>query len=59
MFDDDLEPRTGKPKPRNLDSLSVEELHDYIADLKSEIVRVEAEIVKKKKHLDAMTSLFK
>ena len=60
MFrDDDLDPRTKKPKLRNLDALSVEELHDYIEELKAEIVRVEGEIIKKQKHMNAASSLFK
>lgn len=59
MFDDDLEPRTKKPKLRNLDNMSVEELKEYIEAMKAEIVRVEAEISKKQKHMDAAASLFK
>lgn len=60
MFsDDDLDPRTKKAKPRNLDAMSVEELRDYIEELKSEIVRVEGEITKKQKHMNAASSLFK
>ena len=59
MFDDDLDPRTKKPKLRNLDALSVEELRDYIDELEAEIVRVEAEIGKKQKHMNAASSLFK
>ena len=34
-------------KSINLDDFSVEELSDYIVDLKNEIERVKAEIVKK------------
>lgn len=59
MFDDDLEPKTKKPKLRNLDNMSVEELKDYIEDMKAEIVRVEAEITKKQKHMNAAATLFK
>lgn len=60
MFrDDDLDPRTKKPKLRNLDAISVEELREYIEELKSEMIRVEAEIEKKKKHMNAASSLFK
>ncbi len=60
MFsDDDLDPRTKKAKPRNLDNMSVEELREYIEELQSEIVRVESEITKKQKHMDAASSLFK
>ena len=60
MFsDDDLDPRTKKAKPRNLDAMSVEELRDYIDELKGEIVRVESEITRKQKHMNAASSLFK
>lgn len=60
MFsDDDLDPRTKKAKLRNLDNMSVEELREYIAALQSEIVRVESEISRKQKHMDAASSLFK
>ncbi|MCM2344920.1 MAG: DUF1192 domain-containing protein [Alphaproteobacteria bacterium] len=59
MFDDDLEPRTKKTKLRNLDNMSVEELKDYIEDMKAEILRVETEISKKQKHMNAAATLFK
>ena len=59
MDTDDLEPKTKKPKLRNLDPLGVEELEDYITELRAEIARVEADIAKKKKHLSAAESLFK
>ncbi|QQG35828.1 MAG: DUF1192 domain-containing protein [Micavibrio aeruginosavorus] len=59
MFDDDLEPSTKKTKLRNLDNMSVEELKEYIEAMKAEIARVEAEISKKQKHMDAAASLFK
>ena len=60
MFsDEDLDPRTKKAKLRNLDAMSVEELQDYIVQLKDEIVRVEGEVAKKQKHMNAASSLFK
>lgn len=46
---DDLDPKTRKPKPRNLDPLSIEELEAYIGDLEAEIERVRAEIARKEK----------
>lgn len=60
----DLEPIRTKPeefKPgkRNLDTLSVEELKHYIADMRAEIVRVEAEIGKKQGSRAAAESVFK
>ncbi|MEX0815410.1 MAG: DUF1192 domain-containing protein [Dongiaceae bacterium] len=56
---DDLEPRRTRPKPRDLDSLSVEELRDYVATLKAEIVRIEAKIAAKQTHLSGAGGLFK
>ena len=52
-------PRETAFAPRNLDALSVHELDNYIADLKTEIERVTAEIGKKQQHKDAMAALFK
>ena len=56
---DDLEPRTKKPQKRNLEPMGVEELTAYIAELKEEILRVEADIAKKKNHRAAAQNLFK
>jgi uncharacterized small protein (DUF1192 family) len=56
---DDIDPKTKKPKLRNLDPLGVEDLQAYIAELRTEIARVEADIARKKKHLSAAESLFK
>jgi uncharacterized small protein (DUF1192 family) len=59
MDADDLEPRKAKPKPKNLDPMSVEDLLEYIEELKAEIRRVEENMAKKKAHLSAAASLFK
>ena len=59
IFDDDTDQKTKKQKLRALDNLSVPDLRDYIAQLKSEIVRVEADIEKKEKHKAAADALFK
>lgn len=59
MDTDDLDPKTKRPKLRNLDPMGVEELQNYIVELKEEIARVEADIAKKKQHLSAAASLFK
>jgi uncharacterized small protein (DUF1192 family) len=59
MDTDDLDPKTKRPKLRNLDPMGVEELQAYIVELKEEIARVEADIAKKKQHLSAAASLFK
>ena len=59
MDTDDLDPKTKRPKLRYLDPMGVEELQNYIVELKEEIARVEADIAKKKQHLSAAASLFK
>jgi uncharacterized small protein (DUF1192 family) len=59
MDTDDLEPRKAKPKPKNLDPMSVEDLADYIEELKAEIRRVDENMQKKKAHLSAAAGLFK
>lgn len=59
IFDDETDPKTKKQKPRALDALSVPELKDYIAQLKAEITRVEADILRKEKHKAAADALFK
>ena len=56
---DDLEPLKKKPKPRDLDTLSIEELNDYIADMESEIKRVRDKIKAKTSHSAAAAALFK
>ncbi len=42
-----------------LDTLGVEELRDYIAELQAEIVRVEADITRKQSHRSAADSFFR
>ena len=59
MDTDDLEPRKAKPKPKNLDPMSVEDLLAYVEELKAEIRRVEENMAKKKAHLSAAAGLFK
>ena len=56
---DDLEPLKKKSPPRNLDPMAVEELREYIATLKPEIVRVEEKIKAKQSHASAAASFFK
>lgn len=59
MFDEELEPRTKKPVKKDLTVMSVEELQQYIEDMKEEISRVETEISKKRAHKEAASSFFK
>ena len=56
---DDLDPRHKKTPPKNLDAMSVEDLADYVAALKAEIVRVEQKIAAKRSHAAAAASFFK
>lgn len=58
MFDDDLDPKTKRLKARLLDTMSVPELKDYVAQMKEEISRVEADIAKKEKSKSAAEALF-
>ena len=59
IFDEDTDQKTKKQKPRPLDALSVPELKDYIIQLKEEISRVEADMLKKEKHMASAEALFK
>ena len=59
MFDDDLPVSKGAGQPRNLEPMSLDELQEYIDEMKAEIMRVEAEIQKKKAHMDSVSSVFK
>ncbi len=50
----DLEPRTLRPKPTNLDDMSIEDLKEYIAELEIEIDRVQRDIAaKESKNVEA------
>lgn len=42
-----------------LDTLGIDELRDYIGELKDEIMRVEADIVRKNSHRNAADAFFK
>lgn len=58
MFDD--EDAQNKPKTlKNLESMSLNELDNYIQELREEIIRVEAERDKKKAYMDTLNSAFK
>ncbi len=56
--DDNLPQNMPKPK-RNLDPMSIEELHEYIVEMKEEIERVRGEIAKKEAHRAGVDALFK
>jgi uncharacterized small protein (DUF1192 family) len=59
MFDDDLEPRTKTPKPKDLSLLSVAGLEEYIEALEAEIVRARGEIAARKKRKSGAEAIFK
>ena len=62
MAIDDLDDKPRKPKgfePRVLDRLSIEELADYIAELRAEIARTEADIAKKQAVRHGAEAFFK
>lgn len=59
MFDDDLPKSKTAVFPRNLETLSVSDLEEYIEELESEIARVKADIDKKKASSDAASAFFK
>lgn len=56
---DDLDPKQKKSQPRNLDSMNIDDLKDYVAVLKAELARVEEKIKAKQSHAAAAASFFK
>jgi uncharacterized small protein (DUF1192 family) len=56
---DDLDPKQKKPQLKNLDAMNIEDLKEYIAVLKAEIVRVEEKLKAKQSHAAAAASFFK
>ena len=58
MEEDDLEPKTLRPKPLDLDTLSIEALNDYIAELEGEIERVRVAITAMESWRGAAESFF-
>ncbi len=59
MNPDDLEPVHRKPKPKDLDIMSIEALGEYIAEMEAEIARVRAAIGAKKNARTSADSVFK
>lgn len=59
MLEEDFLPQKKKPQLKPLVNLSIDELNAYIEELKSEIVRTEDEIKKKKASADAASLFFK
>lgn len=59
MDEEDL-PQSKKPAPpKDLTLLGIAELDDYIARLRSEIARAEAEVAEKRKHRGGAEALFR
>lgn len=56
---DDLEPLRPKPSKLELETLSVEELNNYIAELEAEIKRVRAMIASKQDHRSDAEAFFR
>ena len=56
---DDLDPRQKKSQPRNLDTMNIDDLKEYVTVLKTELARVEEKIQAKQSHAAAAASLFK
>lgn len=59
MDTDDLEPVQKKAEIKNLEVMSIEALHEYIAELEGEIERVRGQIVVKEKAKVGAESVFK
>jgi uncharacterized small protein (DUF1192 family) len=59
MDEEDLLPGRKPPPPKDLALLGVAELEEYIAGLRGEIARAEAEIAEKRKHRGGAEALFK
>ncbi len=56
---DDLDPKQKKTQPRNLDSMNIDDLKEYVAVLEAELARVEEKIKAKQSHAAAAASFFK
>ena len=55
----DLEPKNVKPKPINLEVMSIEALYDYIGELEDEIKRARDEISAKEVARKGAENVFK
>ncbi len=59
MEDEDDLPKKLDWQPKNLESLSIDQLEDYISVLEGEIARVRSDIAAKRSDLGAAESFFK
>ncbi len=58
MDPEDLEPKTKKPAPKNLEVMSIEALQEYVGELEAEIARVRETIAAKEKARVGAETLF-
>ena len=58
-MDEDLEPRVKRPAPKDLEVMSIEALHEYIAELQAEIERARGAIALKETAQSAAESVFR
>ena len=56
--DDDL-PRALRPKPTDLDVMSIDELFEYIGELETEIERIRMAVIRKEEQKLAADAVFK
>ncbi len=56
---EDLEPRRGTAKPRDLERMSIDALQEYMAELEAEIERVQAMIAAKEAQKIQADAIFK
>lgn len=59
MEEQDLETRAKRPKPRDLDIMSLDALHDYIAEMEVEIARARMAIDAKQNWRSQADTFFK
>ena len=59
MDEPELEPRSKPPRPRDLTTLGIEELENYVSELEAEIARVRVEIAAKLGQRRGAEALFK
>jgi len=59
MNPDELDPRPAKPKPKDLEAMSIEALGDYIAELEAEIARARETIGRKQSARSTADSVFR
>ena len=59
MEDPDLEPVHARPKPKDLEVMSIEALKEYVAGLEAEIERAKSAIDAKEGHRNAADAVFR